>query len=243
MVVKFYKKLGESSFGAIQRFREENPEYKDEKIAFAGRLDPMAEGEMIFLVGEDVKNKEDYIGLDKIYETEIILGIQTDTFDLMGLIKNINNVSISDSVLEKTILSKVGKQMQKFPPFSKRHVKGKALFVWASEGKLDEIEIPEHEVEIYEIEILNKGTRTFSEIKENAISRINDVVGDFRQEKIIKRWEEENNNLDQEFQTITLKITCGTGTYIRQFAEDLGEELGCGAMVFSIKRTEIFDKK
>ncbi|MCB9805820.1 hypothetical protein H6775_01510 [Candidatus Nomurabacteria bacterium] len=243
MPIKFYKKLGETSFQCIERFREENPEYKDQKIAFAGRLDPMAEGEMLFLTGEETKRKDDFLGLDKVYETEIIFGMETDSFDLMGITKQINNSKlIVDNLEEKVreiIKSKVGKQMQKFPPFSKRHVQGKALFVWASEGRLDEIEIPEHEVEIYSIDILNFSEKSFEEIKENSIERIKNVSGDFRQDKIINNWNSLDIDNKRLFPTVTLKIFCSTGTYIRQLAHDLGQELGCGAIVFSIKRTEI----
>jgi len=241
--VTFYKKLGETSFGAIQRFREENPEYKDEKIAFAGRLDPMAEGEMLFLTGEETKRKEDFLGMDKVYETEFVFGIETDSHDLMGSIQKIQNTPIEQSAIEKNILERTGKQKQKFPAFSKRHVQGKAMFVWAAEGRLNEIEIPEHEVEIYSIEILHNGEKTFGEIRDNAVTRISDVVGDFRQEQLINEWNKNPTDVTERFQTITLKVFCSTGTYIRQLAQDIGTDLGCGATVFSIKRTAIIQKK
>ncbi len=243
MPIAFYKKLGETSFGAIERFRKENPTYATETIAFAGRLDPMAEGEMLFLIGEEAKRASDFLGMDKEYETEIILGLETDTFDLMGLIKRVEVQVPDKTAVENIVAQKVGKQMQKFPPFSKRHVQGKALFVWASEGRLDEIEIPEHEVEIYSIAVNAYAEKTFGEIRDAAISRIQDVVGDFRQEKIIDAWRANETPEDTVFMTVTLTVFCGTGTYIRQLAQDIGKELGCGALVYSIKRTKILQKK
>ena len=38
--------------------------------------------------------------------------------------------------------------------------------------------------------------------------------------------------------TYTLDILCSKGTYIRSLAEDLGRELGCGAMLTALRRTE-----
>ena len=38
---------------------------------------------------------------------------------------------------------------------------------------------------------------------------------------------------------VTLEIECGKGTYIRSLARDLGERLGCGAHLTSLRRTQI----
>jgi len=37
--------------------------------------------------------------------------------------------------------------------------------------------------------------------------------------------------------TATLRVACGPGTYVRSIVHDLGEELGCGACVSSLRRT------
>src|SRR5690606_8567445 len=43
---------------------------------------------------------------------------------------------------------------------------------------------------------------------------------------------------------LQLAVTCGSGTYIRSLARDLGEALGCGAHIASLRRTwvEPFDQ-
>ncbi len=38
---------------------------------------------------------------------------------------------------------------------------------------------------------------------------------------------------------LTLEIDCGGGTYIRSIARDLGEDLGCGGLVSTLRRTRI----
>src|SRR4030067_537406 len=44
-----------------------------------------------------------------------------------------------------------------------------------------------------------------------------------------------------EFSTpfLTLKINCSKGTYIRSFAFELGQKLGCGAAVWELRRTKL----
>ncbi|MFH1594541.1 MAG: tRNA pseudouridine(55) synthase TruB [Candidatus Omnitrophota bacterium] len=38
---------------------------------------------------------------------------------------------------------------------------------------------------------------------------------------------------------VTFRVRCSKGTYIRQLAHDIGEKVGCGAHLVSLKRTEI----
>lgn len=236
-----YKKLGETSFQAIERFRASDPKYADERLSFAGRLDPMAEGLMLILVGDENDRRDDFLGLDKEYVSEMVLGVSTDSFDVMGKIQKVSgNIEYSEDKVQELFSKYVGKQMQKFPPFSKRHVQGKALFVWASEGRLDEIEIPEHEIEIYSLNIESIETIRLCDVAREAQKRIAHVTGDFRQESIIKQWKVYEHD-ERQLPIIKYIISCGTGTYVRQFSEDIGSALGCGALTYSIVRTKIGD--
>ena len=45
--------------------------------------------------------------------------------------------------------------------------------------------------------------------------------------------------VDYNLPYVTLEADCGRGVYMRSLAHDLGEELGCGAHVFSLERTRI----
>jgi tRNA pseudouridine55 synthase len=45
--------------------------------------------------------------------------------------------------------------------------------------------------------------------------------------------------LAYEYPTLELEVHCGKGTYIRSLARDLGEVLGCGAMVQTLRRTRV----
>ena len=43
--------------------------------------------------------------------------------------------------------------------------------------------------------------------------------------------------LDRTTSTLRLSVVCGSGTYIRSLVRDIGEQLGCGAHVASLRRT------
>jgi tRNA pseudouridine55 synthase len=47
------------------------------------------------------------------------------------------------------------------------------------------------------------------------------------------------NVLRYEYPHLELEVQCGKGTYIRSLARDLGERLGCGALVRTLRRTRI----
>lgn len=49
----------------------------------------------------------------------------------------------------------------------------------------------------------------------------------------------ENVLLNLEADSITLRVVCSKGTYIRTLIDDLGEDLGCGAHVVSLRRTSL----
>ncbi len=40
---------------------------------------------------------------------------------------------------------------------------------------------------------------------------------------------------------VAFSVVCSKGTYIRTLAEDIGQQLGCGAYVTSLERTRIGD--
>jgi tRNA pseudouridine55 synthase len=45
--------------------------------------------------------------------------------------------------------------------------------------------------------------------------------------------------LAYEYPRLELEVRCGKGTYIRSLARDLGERLGCGALVETLRRTRV----
>ncbi|MES2436721.1 MAG: hypothetical protein V4519_01815 [Patescibacteria group bacterium] len=231
-----YKRRGQTPLQALDELRGQKLDYKDTALSYAGRLDPMAEGLMLVLVGEENKEREKYLNLDKDYVVDILFGIETDTYDGLGKISEIKNTEIEILNLDKYI----GKFVQEYPPYSSKPVNGKPMFEWAREGKLDEIEIPTKKVEIFSCEILSKNVISGKELIENAELDSTLITGDFRQEEILSSWKNALKEHESSvFSVLKIKVSCSSGTYMRSFAHNLGKELSCGAIAYRIKRTKV----
>lgn len=243
------KPIGMTPLQSIEEYRSHHPELHNVKLAYAGRLDPMAQGLLLVLIGNECKNRTSYELLPKIYKFETVFGISTDTFDILGLLlrgqtspklNNLRNIQGLTSGVDQLLPTFLGKQIQYYPPYSSARVHGKPLYYWAREGKLDQIEIPHKEIEIYSLEHISNFEISVEKFVKTALERISQVQGKFRQEQIIPQWEE----FRKLFQGHILfgaqfEITCSSGTYIRSIAYQMGEQLGTGALAFSIKRTHV----
>ena len=78
-VVNLYKNLGETPRERLERLRLQKPHYAHEVLSYAGRLDPMAEGVMLCLVGSANHRREEYLNKGKEYILDVLFGFATDT--------------------------------------------------------------------------------------------------------------------------------------------------------------------
>lgn len=215
----------------IEELKKRNPEYKDVSITYVGRLDPLAEGVLILLVGDEVYNKKEYLGLDKEYIAEILLGVRTDSFDILGIA---DFLEISEKFDEAQLENLRGDFTDFLPPFSSYKIQGKPLHWWAKEGRLNEIDIPVRTTKIYDIETIEDFGINADELLGVILNKVDLVEGDFRQEDIKNTWKELLLE-DNEFQVLRVKINCSAGTYIRSIANRLGGTL------LSLTRTKVGD--
>lgn len=240
-VVEIFKPIGLTPLQALEEFRKNNPEYKDVKLSYIGRLDPMANGIMLILIGEENKNREKYLNLDKEYAFDILFGFNTDTFDILGKVLGDGDfIGDLKNVLEKEVAELKGKIVQEYPSYSGKTVDGKKLFDWAKEDKLDEIEIPTKEIEIYDIKLKDVYEINVVDLRNLIFERINKVTGDFRQQEILEIWKDKlsKHNDIQKFKVASFSISCSSGTYIRSIANNLGKKLSYPAIALNITRTK-----
>ena len=238
------KKEGETPLEALENFRKKHKRYKDKKMTYAGRLDPMASGLLLVLAGEEIKNKEKYLNLEKEYNFEILFGFATDTYDILGkVIRQGSTTGFIKKDLEKEIKSNIkkflGESIQKYPIYSSRTVKGKPLFVYARRG--GDVDIPTRKIFIKKLKLEKVRTIDNKKLFKNIEKRIKKVKGDFRQDEILKIWRKELNLNQREFplKIASFKIKCSSGTYVRGIANTLDNKLKIPALAFSIKRTKI----
>lgn len=237
-VLNLYKKKGETPLQCLRRFRLTFPEYASETLSYVGRLDPMAEGVLVVLAGNENKNRDAYLELDKNYCLEIIFGVSTDSFDLLGKPISFSQKRPKASELVKTIRSLEGVVTLPYPPYSSKPVKGKPLFQWAREGKLGDIVMPEKTTKIKSLSLTGTEILAGRDILNYVVKSVSLVEGDFRQNEIIKAWQE--NFCSSDFYLKAgLDLACTSGTYARALALKIGEELSCTTCLWSLKRTAV----
>jgi len=246
-VLVLNKKEGETPLETLESFRARHKEYKNEKMTYAGRLDPMASGLLLVLAGEKCKQKEKYLALNKEYEFEVLFGFATDTYDILGKVVSARQDLAEDLVeivdekeVKKQLKFFTGKFTQKYPAYSSKTVKGKALFAYARDG--EEVETPEREVEVKSLKYLGIRKIKSEILLQNIEKRISKVDGDFRQKEILKIWQKKlTPDLKKEntYHIAKFKIKCSSGTYVRSIANSLGEKIKTPALAFSIKRTKL----
>lgn len=245
------KAIGETPLQALQVWKREHPSYQEIPASYAGRLDPMASGKLLVLLGDECKKQHLYTGLDKEYEVSILLDLSTDTGDVLGLPSYHTQVTQpSLSAIKEALTRELGTRSHKYPAYSSKTVGGIPLFLHALRGTLGEIEIPTHSETILRIELLSTNTLS-AEMVYGYITQALRVVpkddapskkegADFRQDEIREAWQLLFARIpERTFTSIKIRVACGTGTYMRSLAERVGRSLGTEAVAISIHRTKI----
>ena len=248
-IILVNKKEGHTPLEALLHFKKKNLEYKNMPMTYAGRLDPMASGLLLILAGEEVKNKEKYLKLDKEYEFEILFGFATDTYDILGkvqhsyILKNVRMLELEQKIKQNSKYF-TGKFLQKYPKYSSKTIKKVRAGI--------DFEPEEREVFIKSFKFVGIKNISAKKLLKNIERRIEKVKGparnakgiafaggDFRQKEILKIWRINLYNIRHGAYVAKFKINCSSGTYVRAIANSLGTKIGIPALTFSIKRTKI----
>lgn len=186
---------------------------RQRKIGHTGTLDPNAEGVLPVCLGNATKLCDMLTDRNKEYVAEMTLGITTDTQDIWGQVLTDSGETwreIPGEEIERTILSFQGKQFQIPPMYSALKVNGKRLYELARAGV--EVERKPREIEIEEIELLPSAGHAEKARQAAYFSAL---------------------------PKLRIRVVCSKGTYIRTLCQDIGERLGCGAVMSSLVRTRV----
>jgi tRNA pseudouridine(55) synthase len=211
----------------------------------------MAEGKLLVLLGEECKRQKSYTKLDKQYEVELVLDLGSDTGDALGLPAYMGTKTHPGLLETARALAGVsGTHRVPYPAYSSKPVDGKPLFMYALEGALDSIRIPEHDETIYHLKLLSTEKYTSSGLR----SRIEEVLAsaprttepskalgeDFRQDVIRAGWRALFDAMpERTFDVLRLRVECASGTYMRTLATRIASELDTTGFALSIRRTKI----
>lgn len=110
---------------------------KIRSVGHAGTLDPNATGLLVLLVGRATKASQYLMSLDKTYEGEFELGVETNSHDSDGEV--VATLPVPEGLTEETLRAQmaqfVGDQYQTPPMFSAKKIGGIPLYKLARQGQ------------------------------------------------------------------------------------------------------------
>ena len=249
--VTLTKKVGETPLSCMENWRERAGLAHDIPLTYAGRLDPLASGKLLVLVGDACKTKERYQALDKAYDFSILFGVETDSGDPLGLARAHPKSTVADTTVAAALQQCQGVMTLPYPVFSAKPVKGKPLHTWAAEGRLDEITIPSNQTTIYKLSCSECTLLSRDEVYARVIDKIESIPpvtelrkalgNDFRRPDIRAQWKTwyEQTPATQKYTLASCHVACSSGTYVRSLAAHIGDLCDSKALAFAIHRTTI----
>ena len=213
-------------FAAIRHFGKKNL-----KVGHAGTLDPLATGLLLVCIGPATRRAEALQRSEKEYLAGISFGATTPSYDLEKEIDRICPLDgVSEAALRSVLPGFLGEQEQVAPLFSAKSVDGVRAYETARrewraalrEGRpFDPGELLQSSrITIYDLELISWSGAPVQDFHDDGTGRIRvaDISG-------------------RQLPTATVHVRCSKGTYIRALARDLGEALGSGAFLSSLRRT------
>jgi tRNA pseudouridine55 synthase len=203
------KPAGLTSHDVVQRVRRITQE---RSVGHLGTLDPIATGVLPLLLGKFTRLAQFFGDAEKEYEGTIRFGWSTDTYDDEGEpLEAEKPATFSDAELEAAVASLTGRIQQMPPPFSAKKIAGVPAYKLARKGEAPNLKSVEVEVVEFKLGIAVEPASTAGP---NSILH------------------------NTHYRTLyNFHARVGSGTYIRSLAHDLGQILGCGAHLASLKRT------
>lgn len=239
MSLLVYKDIGETPDDIIKLMKLL---YNPTKIAYSGRLDPMARGLLTILIDDETKNTPLYNKHNKTYEFIIIVGIKTDTDDILGIIEKYDDVKYDIEKITTEFENMKGEKKQDYHNYSSIYVNKKPLWYYAQNNLLHTINIPNKLINIYDIKCDENYEINNETLKNDILNRLNKLIKNnhlqFRTEKIIKQWNEFIFN--EKYNIIKFTTNVSSGTYIRQIVKDVGIKLNIPLVVLEINRTSVY---
>lgn len=185
---------------------------KPAKVGHAGTLDPLATGVLLVAVGSATRLIEYLQCFPKRYRAVVRLGARSATDDVESTLEPLRDAPVpSRRQVQAALKPIVGRVRQRPPAYSAVHVRGRRAYELARRG---ESVAPEPRwVEIHELALLSYTPQS------------------------IAHFHDDTPPLD--LPRLELDVLCGSGTYIRALARDLGESLGGGGVLEALTRTRI----
>lgn len=207
-------------------------EKKNLKVGHAGTLDPLATGVLLVCIGKATKLAEELQKHEKQYLAGVCFGATTPSYDRE---KEVDREYALDGVSEESIRQALpaflGEQEQVAPLFSAKSVDGVRAYELARKAYKQAARTGE-DFDHSASELLSKQMINIPAIE------LVDFTPDFQAPAYESERNIHVNDLaGYKLANADILVTCSKGTYIRALARDLGEALGSGAFLSSLRRT------
>ncbi len=239
MIIPVYKPLGASSHALAKKVGE----IVGEKATHTGTLDPMADGVLVVLTGED-RFQKGVLNEQKMYSFSFAVGLTTDSLDVLGEITSVADAEYTQDGITNQITeilpTFVGSQHQTQPLFSAQRVQGSSAFELAKANQDFSPRI--NEIYISSLDFIKITTLAVTDFFAQAARARAVVTGNFRQEEIEADWAKHTATFLQNGVTQLVICTCSTTvskkTYIRSLVRDIGVALSAPTVTTAITRTK-----
>ena len=237
-IALIHKPRGQTPLRAMTDWANGQPALAEEPRVYAGRLDPMAEGALLVLTGEDRHALQVHLRHDKTYVATFLFGVSSDTGDGLGRVAAGQGELPSVEDVLGAVKLLCGTHVLPLPVWSSHRVRGKPLWWWAQRGRSDEVEVPVRAMTVTRVAEVTARMVRAEDVAADMKTRIAEVEGDFRQDDALHAWEAVARSTSTLVEaTAVLDVT--SGTYVRALADLLGVRLGCGALLAALARTRV----
>lgn len=205
------------------------------KVGHAGTLDPLATGILLVCIGPATKRAEELQRSPKQYLAGVTFGATTPSYDLEKEIDTFYPVDGVDEESIKAMLGAfIGEQEQVAPLFSAKSVDGVRAYETAR--KLLR-EAQKNGTQFDPGDILQSSVINIYDLKLESFS----TSGAPQQTQPRQSDKSQRINVADiscyTLPTAMIRVDCSKGTYVRALARDMGEALGSGAFLSSLRRT------
>lgn len=214
---------------AIKHFRKKNL-----KVGHAGTLDPLATGVLLVCIGKATKLAESFQRERKQYIAGVTFGATTPSYDREKDVDAFYPLEgVSEEALRAVLPSFIGEQDQVAPLFSAKSVDGVRVYEIARKRYKAGLPVEDlgvlqaSRITIYDMQLLDY----------NLTGKVVPPDGDNSNSKSTASSRINVAEVPEGLPQADILVDCSKGTYIRALARDLGEALGSGAFLHSLRRT------
>lgn len=127
------------------------------KVGHTGTLDPIATGVLPICIGKATKLSDELLSENKVYKVKMLLGVETDTYDITGKIVFANTLNEDEIYIKERIKRFIGKSSQIPPIYSAIKIKGKKAYEYARNN--ENVSLKPREIEIFNIDNIDVNLR------------------------------------------------------------------------------------